>query len=230
MATITKFSFISDLLQVSDGNTVPSTRISGDTVYPNISSGTVCKLSWETPTAANNEVSSYYLKLEILDSTGSAFQKNINIGLVNEYYITPDLINYNDSVIVDVYLQAKSRYGSSYDGIVGQITFNSIKCSGAYVKVSDGYTQPIMKRAVALARVSDSREDSGLLISSDGFELIAADTRPLAEDVLIWSIMKDFYRKNNQGTWDSSDITYEILTDANGEPITTTTGEFIYLK
>jgi hypothetical protein len=212
--------------------------LSEQVVYPNIGSGTICKLFWDTPVALNNAVQQYRLTLTYdfktdSSSNGEASSSTLTIdkiiGNVNEFYITSDMISISTSEI-RASLTAISTYGSSYDGVVGKCAIRVAPSTGMYIEVSTGYTRPIMKRAVALARVSDPSEDSGLLMSSDGYELLTLDSLLLAEDVLIWSIMKDFYTKDSQGSWKPSDIRYEILTDVNGDPITTDTDEFIYLE
>lgn len=214
MATIT----------ISDGNTVPSISLSGAKVYPNIGSGTICKVSWSTVhnTEAYVIVIYSYNDLQTLVDA-----RMINVGICTEFYITSEMCPLT-TTRMNISVSSLQTVGSPKH--LGETDILISKAAGMYVKNTVYTQQPIMKRAIALARVSDMSEGSGLLISSDGFELIAADTRPLAEDVLIWSIMKDFYIKNNQGTWESSNITYEVLIDQNGEPITTSTGDFIYLE
>ena len=211
------------MIQISDGNTVSSVKINDQTIYPNIGSGTICKLSWEA--AAN--IANYAISMYIYRGDGLADTSNMNIGLCNEFYITSEMCP-SDTTSIRVSIGAFKTTGQALS--VGEAFIPVAESAGIYVRVTDGYTQPIMKRAIALAQVSDSSEDSGLLISSDNFELVSADFRLLAEDILIWAIMKDFYKKNDQGTWDSSDITYEVLTAQNGDIITTATGDFIYLK
>lgn len=222
----------SPVIRVSEGLTVPSVTLGSRTTYINTGTGDVLKLSWDI---LEPELTNFYtLDISYFDKSGTshALAYSIDIGKVNEYCLSAELLN---SVPLDSYelaikLTARSIYGFVYNSVSDTVYLNIKNGCGIYAKVSGGNDQPLMKRAAALARVSDQSEDAGLLLSSDSFELVASDTQYLAVDVQVWSIMSDFYKRNSNDTWDLSDITYEVLLDSNNEPITISTGELIYIK
>lgn len=168
-----------------------------------IGTGTVATLSWPTPVATGNEVSSYYL--DVYDAN----ELNViskNIGLVNKYHIdATDLPRPSTKGTMYFSLKAISKYTDSYnnfDGNISSRTLNMYPAGGMYWKIKNGesgYQQDVMKRAIAF-------------IKKDGE----------------WKPVSDMYKKDVNGNWVESDIKYEILTDINGEVITDVNGEPIY--
>jgi hypothetical protein len=121
---------------------------------------------------------------------------------------------------------AISKYGDPYSGTSNNLIVSISKGCGTYVRVTEGYTQPVMKRAVAFAKVSNtmilaSAEDYALT-DENGLNFYAKTGK--ASD---WSLMQEFYTKKNN-EWKTSDIRYEVLTDKNGEIITDSNNEPIY--
>lgn len=148
------------ILNISDGSTVASTGIYGTAsapkqTYIDIGSGNVFKLHWQTPLLTNDAVDYYSLVIRQHDTAINAYYDifNKNIGLVNEFYVDSNLLpTVPEQYMLSIYLVCSGKYGNI-------ITSNVInpyvsKGSGIYEKVEDGYTQPIMKRAIAFTRVA----------------------------------------------------------------------------
>jgi uncharacterized repeat protein (TIGR02543 family) len=230
--TIERFSEFN--LLALDGTTLPSTDVYGYKTYIDSGCGNVLKLCWDTPVALNNKVDSYQLIINREDpSTGDVFSVlSENVGNTNEFYLNASLVSQIELAHYQLIVQvvAFSKYGTSYMNYSNPLTVHISKGCGTYVRVKDGYAQPIMKRAIALAKLYDSNE-TVLLTSSDDFVLTGLDEISLyaKKDIPYeWAAMQEFYAKNNNGTWQTNDIRYEVLTDINGEIITDSTNEFIY--
>jgi hypothetical protein len=229
---IQAFSTLS--LQASDGNTVPSIEFLNTRTYVDIGSGTVLKLSWDTPTATENAVDYYKLYIAAYNAITDTYQIVLDgsIGNVNEFYVTSELLSNIDfaQYHLNIQLTAFSRYGNEYNGISELIAVNISRGCGTYIKVTDGYAQPIMKRSVACAKL-----DYLPLTDSTGKQIYDADGEALyikvskaQSDSDGWTLMSDFYSKDSSNNWHLSDIQYEVLTDANGEIITDSNNEPIY--
>ena len=171
-----------------------------------IGTGTVATLSWPTPVATGNEVSSYYL--DVYDAN----ELNViskNIGLVNKYHIdATDLPRPSTKGTMYFSLKAISKYTDSYnnfDGTISSRTLNMYPAGGMYWKIKkgeSGYQQDVMKRAVAFIKEPANGE---------------------------WKVCQGaFYKDQASGTWKVSDISYEVLMDQNGEIITDSFNEPIY--
>ena len=171
-----------------------------------IGTGTVATLSWPTPVATGNEVSSYYL--DVYDAN----ELNViskNIGLVNKYHIdATDLPRPSTKGTMYFSLKAISKYTDSYnnfDGTISSRTLNMYPAGGMYWKIKkgeSGYQQDVMKRAVAFIKEPANGE---------------------------WKVCQGaFYKDQASGTWKASDISYEVLMDQNGEIITDSSNEPIY--
>lgn len=226
--------FPSLVVTISDGNTVPSIVIDGTPCYVDIGSGTVLRVSWTTPTATDNAVEKYSIYVAAYDNTSNAVKVllNTHIGVVNEYYITSDLLSAinNDKYKLTIQVIARSTYGSDYDSSPRVVYPYVCKGCGTYVKVTDGYKQPIMKRAVAFTKLGYV-----LLQDAEGKTLYDADNKALyakmssTQDIETdWALMKKFYSKDSSGVWRESNIQYEVLTDSNGEIITDSSNNPIY--
>ena len=233
---------ISDLiLFVKDGSTVASTEIYGTDkkTYINIGSGNVFKLEWTTPTLAGGDSVDYYrLVIKRHDTTLDVYYDifDSNIGLVNEFYADSALLpTLPLQYMLSVYLVAYGKQGSVVTSNVVNPYIS--KGTGTYVKVQpDGYTQPIMKRAVAFAKASTPEEPVAVLLDSTGKVLYAKDddmplaaevTRALSSDT--WNVMQAGYTKAPDGTWKANDIRYEVLVDNTGEIITDSNNNPIYV-
>lgn len=189
------------ILNVEDGSTIASTNIYGadKKTYINIGSGNVFKLHWETPDLTGDTVDRYSLIIKRHDTTLNVYYDifNKNIGLVNDFYVDSSLLPaLPEQYMLSIYLVAYSKQGSV-------ITSNVVnpyvsKGTGTYVKVqSEGYAQPIMKRAIAFAKVDQTLTK---LLSSEGLTLKDKENRTLfaiddaVEDALVDSngtIIKD---------------------------------------
>lgn len=239
--TIAKFSDLT--LRVQDGNTVPSTDIFEHKTYIDIGSGTIAKLFWDTPVALGNTVDYYKLSISKYDADTNVsyaiFEADINN--VNEFYINSLLLSQIDSsyFIIKVSLTACSSFGTPYDGISAPITLYISRGCGLYVKDETSYNQPVMKRAVAFAQAPG---DGSILVykalaTNDGIPIADNEGKQLYVKSLeypegdtppTWNSMQDFYLKNTNNKWQTSDITYEVLVDPNGEIITDINNEPIY--
>ena len=231
MAT-TKFPSIT--LNVSDGNTVPAIDFFDYPVFPDIGSGTVARLYWTTPVASGNAVDYYKLTIKMYNENAKTYTTifSANIGNVNEYYITSSMLasvalsNYK----LYVYLTAYSLYGTSYNSPESLIYVYVSKACGTYTKVTDGYKQPIMKRSIAFAKLGYRvlKDDAGKILTGEDGKALYGKASSVQDNDSGWTPMEEFYNKTVDGDWVPSDITYEVLTDANGEIITDTNNSAIY--
>jgi hypothetical protein len=229
----TKFSSVA--INVSNGNTVPAIDFFDYPVFPNIGSGTVARLSWSTPVAADNAVDYYKLVIKVYDQSIGAYLTlfNNNIGNVNEYYITSSLlstvtlVNYK----LYVYLTAVSKKGSSYNSPESSTTVYVSDACGTYTKVTDGYPQPVMKRTIAFAKLGyrTLRDQYGKILYGDDGKALYGKSSSVQDNECGWTPMEAFYNKTINGDWVPSDIKYEVLTDANGEIITDMNDSAIYI-
>lgn len=257
-------------ITVSSGSTVPYIKLSDVKTFVDIGSGSVFKLSWNTPTATNNEVDCYKLVMNMFDpETGIlTYLHNDNIGNVNEFCVNS---SYLSAVNISrcslrIQLTACSKYGQAYDSSSEIIEVYICKGSGTYIKVEDG-PQPIMKRALAFAKLNyvaltdtagkaltdtwgeplyakaartqkvilDETLDYASLVDADGMLIKDTDDHSILAETVIaqsesgWALMQEFHSKDSNGIWRSSDISYEVLTNADGETITDKNNELIYI-
>jgi hypothetical protein len=220
---------------LSDGNTVPSTTLLGSKTYVDIGSGNVLKISWTTPTAQDNKVASYIVYVLAYNAASGTYtyvHKN-NVGLVNEFYLKSSLLTAVEqtSYPLRVYVEAVSDHGSSYNRTSATLTTQISKGCGVYRRVEEGYSQPVFKRALAFAKL-----DYLALQGADDKALIGADGEPLfikaaaTQDTTTgWSLMQEFYTKDSNGYWKTSDIQYETLVDTNGEIVTDSSNSTVYM-
>lgn len=226
-------------LSFSDGSTIASTDIYDAKTYINIGSGNVFKLSWEAPTFDNDSVDYYKLVIKRHDTTLNVYYDifDKNIGLVSEFYVDSALLpalplQYK----LSIYLVAYSKRGSTIASNI--VTPYISKGTGTYVKVTPtGYSQPIMKRALAFVEVPvtdtvipavilDKEGNVVPLLDSDGNEIPLTATNILASDK--WNVALEYYVKDDKGVWKTSDIKYEVLVDETGEIIKDSTDTPIY--
>ena len=220
---------------VSNGGTVPSIDYLFYKTYVNIGSGNVLKISWNAPTAANNLVDSYKIYILIYDPASASYQYlyNKNIGNVNEFYLKSTLLNTVSQSFMQLYMyvEAVSAYGAQYNGISNiEYVYVSRGCS-SYINVEEGYTQPIMKRTLAFAKVDYVAfvDDSGVEITDDNGDIIYLKASSTQDDTNGWTLMQEFHTKDSNNIWKVSDASYEVLTDSNGEIITDQNNDIVYL-
>jgi hypothetical protein len=232
LATITKFTNFN--ITAQDGNTVPSTNISGSTTYIDIGSGTVFKLTWNTPIASNNAVDNYTLYISMYDNSTNTtvVVYNKNIGNVNEFYITSNMLSEVKqlSYRLSITVTANSKYGASYNGISNAILVPVSRGCGLYVNVSEGYPEPIMKRAAAFVKLNYVAllDAKGRALKGAKDRQLYAKTASVQDTEDGWALMQEFYAKNSSGAWKKNDIQYEVLTDQNGSIITDVNNDPIY--
>lgn len=232
---LSKFENSNFTITASDGNTIPSADLLGNKTYVDIGSGTVLKLSWVFNTLyGSNKVDYYSLFIGAQStSTGNVTALfNDKIGNVNEFYITSDLLKQVNlsKYTLRCYLKAHSIYGETYSGTSDVFFYDIIKGCGTFTKVSDGYKQPIMKRALAFTKLNYlalTDTEGKALLDSDGKQLYVKSSRA-QDNGSGWSLMQNFYSKTSSGTWKQSDIRYEVLIDTSGEIITDINNEPVY--
>jgi hypothetical protein len=125
-----------------------------------------------------------------------------NIGLVNEFYVdSPMLPAAPDQYMLSIYLVAYGKFGS----VVTSNVINPYisKGSGAYIRVENGYTQPIMKRALALAKKQEALAslEGEVLKDAEGNTLFALDATTLKTELYL------------------ADLGDTTLTDADGKSL-----------
>ena len=258
-AMLNKFNSDELIISASDGGTVPSIDIFDGKTYIDIGSGNVLKLSWALNHAAGiNKVDHYNLTLQAFNvNTGISTELfSNNIGNINEFYITSDLLSKIDLVKYElrVYLEAKSIYGEKYSCASDVLIFNIAKGCGIYTKVNNG-NGLIMKRSVALAKLKNValKDAEGKAIkAADGTQLYAKSAS-VQNTSSCWALMQEFYSKVSDevalldasgrtivdangraiyidvNTWLKSDIEYEVLYNLDGEIITDIEQENIYV-
>ena len=256
---ITAFSNLN--ITVSEGGTTPSIDYLANKTYVNIGTGNVFKISWDTPTASGNAVDNYKVYILKYDTASASYKSfySTNIGNVNEFYAKADLFNSTAQgfVKLQVYVEAVSKYGSTYNGISNIVSLNVGKGCGTYVKVSEGYSQPIMKRAIAFAKLNYKvlAAEDGTPFTDENGKLLYTKVSSVQDDSIGWTLMQEFYKASNSAvksvadadgltlvdangeplyatalySWLNSDISYEILMDANGEIITDVNNNNIYV-
>ena len=229
----TKFPSIT--INVSDGNTVPAIDFFDYPVFPDIGSGTVARLYWNTPVATGNAVDYYKLTIKLYDESAKTYSTifSANIGDVNEYYITSAMLaNVNHANYkLYVYLTAYSKYGTAYNSPESSINVYVSDACGTYTKTTDGYKQPIMKRTIAFAKLGYRvlKDEAGKALVAEDGEVLYGKASSVQDNHDGWTPMQVFYTKTADGSWKPSDIRYEALADQSGEVITDVNGEIIYV-
>lgn len=234
---------ISFNLQISDGNTVPSIDISGNETYLDIGSGTVLRLVWGyNPTYIEDFIDSYSVRIayKLTPEEAPITQTTFDVGKINEFFVTSEIlskISSSDDYYLDISVASEERAEtSSYSGAFIE-NVHICKASGMYIKVEEGYPQPILKRAIAFAKIpeQDTRikkeillDENGVALVDENGEYLYTEITDLEPVISNWKLMQDFYMKSPEGEWQKSDIRYEVLTDGLGEIITDITGEPIY--
>lgn len=227
-------------LIVSDGSTIASTEIYGEDkkTYINIGSGNVFKLSWST-FGITDPIDHYCLIIRRHDTTIDAYYDifDKNIGLVNEFYVDSSLLpTLPLQYMLSIYIVAYGQQGSV-------ITSNVVnpyisKGSGTYVKAKlDGYSQSIMKRALAFVYdttpVPDKKETvlkdaSGRVLLSKDSKQLQAEATNILKNEDGWHVVQESYIKNDSN-WHTADLKYEALVDNTGVIIKDKNDEPIYV-
>lgn len=196
------------ILYVEDGGTIASTNIYGTDkkTYINIGSGNVFKLYWGIPELENDTVDHYNLVIKRHDTTLNVYYDifDENIKSVNEFYVTSSLLPaLPEQYMLSIYLVAYGKQGSI---LISNIVNPYVsKGSGTYVKVQpEGSTQPIIKRALALAKVN---EPSTIL-------LLDSKSRTLKD-----SMQRTFFAINPEAPSATATVSEYSLADANGVPL-----------
>ena len=223
------------IITVSDGNTVPSIDFLDTKTYPDIGSGNVLKLSWDTPIATDNTVDYYKLYIAYYNDNTDNYKIlfNDSIGNINEYYITSNLLSSIpfEQFKLSFQLTAYSRYGASYNGVSNMLVVNIARSCGIYTTVQENYEQPIMKRAIGCAKLGYKQltdADGKAMLDAAGKVLYTKTSSAQAADSG-WTIMNELLSKDSSGTWRNSNIAYEALTDSLGSIVLDSNGDPIYV-
>jgi hypothetical protein len=230
---ITAFSNLS--ITISDGGTVPSVDYLPTKIYVDIGSGNILKVTWNTPTASGNAVDSYIIYVLAYDSAAGSYKSvyTANIGKVNEYYLPASLFAASGQSFtpICIYAEAVSAYGKDYNGISNMAMVNVSKGCGTYTKVDTGYAQPVLKRTLTFANLDyvALKDTSGNEITDANGEPIYTKLASVQDDTTGWTLMQEFYAKDENNNWQKSNIAYEVLTDSNGEVVTDSSNNPVYV-
>ena len=196
-----------------DDSTFASTNIYGEDkiTYINIGSGNVFCLEWQLDSLPDNDTLDYFnLIIKQYDPTLDVYYNILdkNVGQTYNFYVNSEILPaYPLQYALAIYVVA---YGTQGSAIISNIVNPYVsKGSGAYVKVQpEGYTQPIMKRALAFVKTDMSDLSSPLgLATSDG-ELLQTNREDQTEILVITGLFKPDYRL--------ADKTGNFLFDKNG--------------
>jgi hypothetical protein len=205
-------SFTNIVVNISDGPTVPSIDLLATKTYVDIGNGTVFKLSWNTPTAQGNSVAYYTLNIYYYNKESGKYITifNNSIGNVNEYSITSSMLSDITYDYYKLYIQltANSSISSIYNGTSDILTVLVGKGCGAYTKVTEGYSQPIMKRALGFVKLGcvALRDKNGEVLADKDGKILYANKAKIQSAASGWALMQEFYAKDSEGNWHSSDI------------------------
>ena len=233
---ITAFSNFT--IAVSETGTVPALDYSTGKIYVDIGSGTIARVYWDTPVASGNAVASYTIHILYYDKSVAAYKSlySKNIGNVNEFYLTSDIIQtiQPSFVQLQVYVEANSIHGMAYNCTSNIQTLRIGKGSGCYINVVTNGEQKNFKRALGFAKL----DFVPLINSATGEQVLDAEGRPITCIVSSvqdpdtgWTLMQEFYTRDaaNQSEWKLSDMQYEALTDTANESIMDINDETIYI-
>ena len=240
------------VLEVYDGSTIASTEIYGTDkkTYVNIGSGNIFCLAWGLDVPPSDELDHFEVVIKRYDPTLNVYYDILtkNVGLAYKFYVNSELLPAAPlQYVLSIYVVAYGKQGSA-------VTSNIVnpyicKGSGTYVKAEyEGYKQPIMKRALAFAKVAETTattaehgtstsntytdladRDGYALLDTEGNELLALTTK-LLNSINGWEVMQEGYTKGADGEWHTNDIKYEMLiaggeSNFYGEPIEVIVGK-----
>lgn len=182
-----------NLIVSDDMAAVPATSIiseTGDSVFIDIGSGNIAKLAWNTLNILEDSISYYTLSIDLLDKTTNESIQQIfsaEIGKVNEFYITSDMLSSIETTSCKVAIQLEAN--SDMEEVLATIsaTIQINKAAASYIKVNTNSDTQVYKRALTFIKVSNK-----------------------------WRLPQKIFVKNNKGTWVDNDTQYEILLDCDG--------------
>lgn len=221
-------------ITISDGGTVSSLDYLSNKTYVDIGSGNILKISWDTPTATNNAVDNYIVNILRYDPAAASYKSfyKTNVGNVNEFYLRSSLFSSVKQSFnkLRIYVDVISKYGTEYNGTSNVKLVSVSRGCGTYVKITDGYKQPIMKRTVAFAKINNKQitsKEGTALLGYDGKALYAAASS-VQDTVTGWTLMQEFYASagtpgvynDPTETWSLIDANDEELIDANDVALT----------
>ena len=230
---ISAFSNLS--ITVSDGGTVPHLDYVSSKVYVDIGSGNILKISWNTPTATNNAVDSYKVYVLKYDTASASYKAfySANIGNVNEFYLKSSLFSSVTQSFnkVSIYVEAISKYGTAYNGTSNVVLTAISKGAGTYEKITTGYAQPVMKRALAFTKLdlAPVLDASGVQVNDSAGKAVYTKASSVQDSTTGWTLMQKFFAKDANGNWKTNDLKYEALTDSSGEVVKDQNDDIIYV-
>lgn len=199
-------------VQITTAGTIPSIKPywrqnTERMLYINEGMGNVCKLSWNTPQILDdNRISGYEVHLNVYIPNTSTYVPvfSKNIGDVNEFYVTAELIanaieavklpeNVTAEVFeVSVEIIAKSAYGSAYDSLETQnARFYVVNGHCLYATIGEHSDGTPLKRKVLTFRNIEGA----------------------------WQPVIDIFKKTDIGDWKQGAHGYDLVTTAAGDPV-----------
>ena len=228
-------AFSNLVINISDGETVPSLDYLANKTYVNIGSGNILKVSWNTPVATNNAVDSFKIYILYYNAANASYSILYaeNVGNVNEFYLKSSLFDSMTQAFIQlqIYVEAISRYGTTYNGISNASFVDVCRGHGTYINVDAGNGEAVMRRSLAFSKLNYlalADDETRQLATIDG-EPLYVKLSNAQDDSTGWTLMQEAYAKDKSGNWQVSDIRYEVLTDANGGVITDQNDDVIYV-
>jgi hypothetical protein len=211
------------VLEVLEGSTIAPTEIYGKDkkTYINIGSGGVFNLTWTVPVLTNEAIDHYNLVIKRYDPALKVYYNILdkNIGLVNKFFVNSYILPaIPEQYMLSIYVVAYGKRGSV-------ITSNVVnpyvsKGTGSYVKIQPtGYKEPIMKRALAFAKVTLT--DLVTLKDSLGRTL-----KDIKNRTLVALRTSDSISTGNAATTGS----VSVLTDCDGKILKDAKGRTLFAK
>jgi uncharacterized repeat protein (TIGR02543 family) len=201
--------FSSILPKVTTASFISESNINSLPTYFNPGFGNIMHVSWDAPEAFNNMVKHYDLIIRNEDTNNIILNR---VGIHStKFYVPADVLNDYPAGIykLGIYINAISEYGEHYSSQIAiPVIVNCVnQCAGAYTIVSEGYRQPVSKRAIAFVKV---RKSDNL----NEFE---------------WRPALQAFTRDYSYSWQSSNINYELLYDQYGEPVKDENDNPIYM-
>jgi hypothetical protein len=223
----------SPMILIDDTNcAIPATHVlsyrrNRENLYLDIGSGNVCHISWNACWSQSETARTYGVKISACDNSSAFFSLPTYYTSAEEFYITSehmarlrDIIDasgdgYTDVLLCQVEVEAHSRFGELFNSVCDPSYFAVCKAAGMsypsksttlaqkiYANEEDKYiTVPTIQRSVAFSNVNGK-----------------------------WVPVSDFYMKEAQNGWVTSDISYETLVDENGSIIVDINEEPVFIK
>lgn len=178
------------VLEVQDGSTIASTEIYGadKKTYINIGSGDVFYLKWNLDQLSDDTLDHFNVVIKRYDPTLGVYYNILDkdVGLVLKVLVNSNILPvFPLQYMLSIYVVAYGKQGS----VITSNVVNPYVCksSGAYVKVESKDNGPIMKRALAFAKITQAgippvgsltilADADGLVFQdSDAKKLVTAD-------------------------------------------------------